>query len=174
MAVKFFNRNIPDECHQVMRDFVAAGNDIAWVAFAPGSGSHFSVVDNNGAYFNRNIPDECHQKMGELSQNGAKIVCVAFPPQGGNSWSISNDHGAYFNRNIADEAHMYMGYFAEVYGPVRIVAFDMDGNGWSVTSTVTKHEVVCDSTQCAAIADVYDNIATRLEGHVVGYACTVG
>jgi len=39
---------------------------------------------------------------------------------------------------------------------------------------VTKHEVVCDSTQCAAIADVYDNIATRLEGHVVGYACTVG
>ena len=34
MAVKFFNRNIPDECHQVMTDFVAAGNDIAWVAFA--------------------------------------------------------------------------------------------------------------------------------------------
>jgi hypothetical protein len=44
MAVKFFNRNIPDECHRVMTDFVAAGNDIASVAFAPGSGSHFSVV----------------------------------------------------------------------------------------------------------------------------------
>jgi len=47
MAVKFFNRNIPDECHRVMTDFVAAGNDIASVAFAPGSGSHFSVVAKN-------------------------------------------------------------------------------------------------------------------------------
>ena len=174
MAVEFFNRNIPDECHQKMRDFTSSGNDIAWVAFPPGGGNRWSVVSRSGAFFNRNIPDECHQKMQDLSANGAKIVCVAFPPQGGNSWSVVNNQGAFFNRNIADEAHMYMGYFSEVYGPVRIVAFDMDGNGWSVTSAVTKHEIVCDSTQCVAIADVYHNIAARLENKVVGYACTVG
>ena len=108
MAVKFFNRNIPDECHQTMRNFVAGGDDIACVAFAPGAGGHWSVVAQSGAYFNRNIPDECHQKMQELSQNGAKIVCVAFPPQGGNSWSIVNSHGAFFNRNIPDECHQQM------------------------------------------------------------------
>src|SRR5215510_3679790 len=142
MAVEFFNRNIPDECHQKMRDFASSGNDIAWVAFPPGGGNRWSVVSKSGAFFNRNIPDECHQKMQDLSANGAKIVCVAFPPQGGNSWSVVNDKGAFFNRNIPDEAHMYMGYFSEVYGPVRIVAFDMDGNGWSVTSAVTKHEIV--------------------------------
>jgi CubicO group peptidase (beta-lactamase class C family) len=122
----------------------------------------------------RNIPDECHQKMQELATGGAKIICVAFPPQGGNSWSIVNDEGAFFNRNIPDEAHMYMGYFSELYGPVRIVAFDTDGNGWSVTSASTIAEKVCDATRCVLVADVYDNIAARLEGKVVGYACTVG
>jgi CubicO group peptidase (beta-lactamase class C family) len=157
-----------------MRDFVAAGNDIAWVAFGPGAGSHWSVVAKNGAFLNRNIPDECHQAMQDLSKNGARVVCVAFPPQGGNSWSVVNSAGAFLNRNIPDEEHMYMGFFSEIYGPVRIVAFDMDGNGWSVTSAVTKHEVVCDATQCVAIADVYDNIAAKLNGNVVGYACSIG
>ena len=57
---------------------------------------------------------------------------------------------------------------------VRIVAFDTDGNGWSVTSAATIAEKVCDATQCVAIADVYNNIAARLNGNVVGYACTVG
>ena len=217
MAIKFFNRNIADECHQKMRDFAAAGDDVIWVAFPSGGGNRWSIVAKSGAFFNRNIPDECHQKMQELSQNGAriirvafppqggwsivndkgaffnrnipdechqkmqelskggtKIVSVAFPPQGGNSWSIVNDKGAFFNRNIPDEAHMYMGYFSEVYGPVRIVAFDTDGNGWSVTSSATIAEKVCDATRCVLIADVYNNIAARLEGKVVGYACTVG
>ena len=219
MAIRFFNRNIPDECHQKMREFAAAGNDVTWVAFAPGGGSRWSIASKNGAFFNRNIPDECHQKMQDLSKNGAKIVRVAFPPQGGNSWSIVNDKGAFFNRNIPDEchqkmqdlskngakivcvafphqggnswsivndkegyfnrnipaeAHMYMGYFSEVYGPVRIVAFDTDGNGWSVTSAVTRAEKVCDATRCVSIADVYHNVAARLDGKVVGYACTVG
>jgi CubicO group peptidase (beta-lactamase class C family) len=219
MAVIFFNRKIPDECHQQMRTFAAAGNDVTWVAFAPGGGNRFSILTKNGQFFNRNIPnechekmkelskdgakivrvafppqggnswsivndrggylnrnipDECHQKMSELSKNGAKIVSVAFPPQGGNSWSIVNDRGAYLNRNIPDEAHMYMGFFSAVYGPVRIVAFDMDGSGWSVTSAVTKAEKVCDATTCVSIADVYHNIAKRLNDKVVGYACSVG
>jgi len=29
MAVVFFNRNIPDECHQKMKEFAAAGDDIS-------------------------------------------------------------------------------------------------------------------------------------------------
>jgi CubicO group peptidase (beta-lactamase class C family) len=170
----FFNRNIPDECHQKMQELSTGGAKIVSVAFPPQGGNSWSIVNDQGAFFNRNIPDECHQKMQELSTGGARIVCVAFPPQGGNSWSIVNDKGAFFNRNISDEAHMYMGFFSAVYGPVRIVAFDMDGNGWSVTSAVTKAEKVCDATQCVSIADVYRNIAARLDGKVVGYACSVG
>ena len=84
MAVRFFNRNIPDECHQKMKDFSAASDDVTWVAFPPGGDNRWSIVTKNGAFFNRNIPDERHQKMQDLSKDGAKIVCVAFPPQGGN------------------------------------------------------------------------------------------
>jgi len=170
----FFNRNIADECHQKMQVLSQNGARIVSVAFPPQGGNSWSIVNDQGAFFNRNIPDECHQKMQALSTGGAKIICVAFPPQGGNSWSIVNDQGAFFNRNIPDEAHMYMGYFSEVYGPVRIVAFDMNGNSWSVTSVATLAEKVCDGTRCVSITDVYNNIATRLEGKVVGYACTVG
>jgi CubicO group peptidase (beta-lactamase class C family) len=145
------------------------------VAFPPAGGNSWSVINDHGAYFNRNIPDECHHQMGELSKNGAKLTYVAFPPTGGNSWSIANDKGAYFNRNIPDEAHMEMEYITEVYGRIRVVAFDTDANGgWSVSATVTKHEKVCDTKQCASVADVYQNIAARLEGKVVGYACCVG
>ncbi len=169
-----FNRNIPDECHQKMLELSKDGAKIACVAFPPQGGNSWSVINDRGVFFNRNIPDECHQMMLELSKSNAKIVCVAFPPQGGNSWSVVNDKGAFFNRNIPDEAHMYMGFYTAVYGPVRIVAFDTDGNGWSVTSAVTKAEQVCDRTQCVAIADVYRNIAQMLDGKVVGYACSVG
>jgi CubicO group peptidase (beta-lactamase class C family) len=170
----FFNRNIPDECHQQMQELSKDGAKLVCVAFPPQGGNSWSIVNDQGAFFNRNVPDECHQQMQELSKGGAKIVCVAFPAQGGDRWSIANDQGAFFNRNIPDEAHMIMGFFASVYGPVRIVAFTPDGNGWSVTSVVTKAETVCDATRCVAIADVYDNIAARLDGKVVGYACSIG
>ena len=85
----FFNRNIDDECHQKMKDFTAAGNDVTGVAFPAGGGNRWSIVTKSGAFFNRNIPDECHQKMRELSQNGAKIIRVAFPPQGGTAGASS-------------------------------------------------------------------------------------
>jgi CubicO group peptidase (beta-lactamase class C family) len=170
----YFNRNIPDECHQKMHDLSQTGAKIVSVAFPPQGGNAWSVVNDHGAYFNRNIPDECHQKMGELSQNGAKIICVAFPQQGGNSWSIINDKGAYFDRNVPDELHMLMGYYSEVYGPIKTVAFDMDGSGWSVTSAAVLNEKVCDATRCVSIHDVYKNVIARLDGKVVGYACTVG
>ena len=170
----YVNHNIPDECHQKMHDLSQNGAKIVSVAFPPQGGNSWSIVNDKGDYVNRNIPDECHQKMHDLSQNGAKIISVAFPPQGGNSWSIVNSKGAYFDHNIPDEAHMYMGYFSEVYGTIKIVAFDMDGSGWSVTAAVTLAEKVCDATQCVSIADVYKNIAAKLNGKVVGYACTVG
>jgi CubicO group peptidase (beta-lactamase class C family) len=170
----YFNRNIPDECHQQMGELSKNGAKIVCVAFPPQGGNSWSVVNDKGAYFNRNIPDECHQQMGELSKNGAKIICVAFPRQGGNSWSIVNDKGGYFNRNVPDETHMAMGYLSNVYGPVRVVAFDGDGNGWSLIARATKSEKICDATRCVSIADVYQNIAARLDGKVVGYACSVG
>jgi CubicO group peptidase (beta-lactamase class C family) len=171
---EYFNRNIPDECHTQMGELSKNGAKIVCVAFPPAGGNSFSIVNNQGAYFNRNIPDECHQQMGELSKNGAKVICVAFPKQGGNRWSVANDKGGFFNRNIDDETHMIMRYQSSVYGPVKIVAFDADGSGWSVTSKVTKSEKVCDATRCASIATIYENIQARLDGKVVGYACTVG
>jgi len=170
----YFNRNIPDECHQKMAELSKNSAKIVWVAFPPQGGNSWSIVNDLGAYFNRNIPDECHQQMGELSKNSSKIICVSFPRQGGNRWSIVNDHGAYFNRNIPDETHMAMGYLSNVYGPMRIVAFDGDGNGWSLVGRATKNEKVCDATGCIAIADVYRNISDRLDGKVVGYACSIG
>ena len=169
----FINHNIPPDCHQAMLDLSKNGARIVCIAFPPAGGDRWTVVNNQGAFVNRNIPDECHQTMQNLSKNGARIIHVAFPPQGGNSWSIVNNHGAYFNRNISEEAHMFMGFIASVYGPP-CVAFDMDGNGFSVFGTVTKNEKVCDATQCVSIADVYRNVSARLDGNVVGYACTVG
>lgn len=171
---EYFNRNIPDECHQQMGELSKNGAKVVCVAFPPAGGNSFSIVNSQGAYFNRNIPDECHQQMGELSKNSAKIICVAFPKQGGNSWSIVNNQGAFFNRNIDEEAHMIMRYQTSVYGPVKIVAFDADGKGWSITSAVTKSEKVCDTTQCASVASIYEKVQARLENKVVGYACTVG
>jgi CubicO group peptidase (beta-lactamase class C family) len=135
MATKFFNRKIPDECHEKMKELSAGGTEIAWVAFPPGGGNRWSVVTKTGGYFNRNIPDECHKQMGELSKNGAKIVCVAFPPQGGNSWSIVNDKGAYFNRNIPDEAHDQMGQLSKNGAKIVCVAFPpQGGNSWSIVN----------------------------------------
>jgi CubicO group peptidase (beta-lactamase class C family) len=170
----FFNRNIPDECHQKMQDLSKNGDRIVSVAFPPAGGNSWTVVNDKGVFFNRNIPDECNQKMQDLSKGSAKITCVAFPLQGGNTWSVVNEQGAFFNRGVPDETHMYMGFFSAVYGPVNIVAFDTEGSGWSVTSAITKHETICDSTSCVSIASVYENIQKRLNGNVVGYACSVG
>jgi CubicO group peptidase (beta-lactamase class C family) len=134
MAMTFFDRDIPDECHKKMTDFAAAGDDVIWLAFAPG-GNRWSIVARSGAFFNRNIPDECHQTMQDLSKNGAKIVCVAFPPQGGNSWSVVNDHGGYFNRNIPDECHQTMQDLSKNGAKIVCVAFPpQGGNSWSVVN----------------------------------------
>jgi CubicO group peptidase (beta-lactamase class C family) len=135
MATIFFDRDIADECYQKMKAFAAAGNDVAWVAFAPGGSNRWSVVTKSGEFFNRNIPDECHQKMLELSKDGAKIVRVAFPPQGGNSWSVINDKGVFFNRNIPDECHQKMLELSKDGAKIVHVAFPpQGGNSWNVVN----------------------------------------
>jgi CubicO group peptidase (beta-lactamase class C family)/phage terminase large subunit-like protein len=132
---QFFNRNIPEECHQQMKAFAAAGDSAAWLAFAPGGGSRFSIVTAKGAFFNRNIPDECHSKMKELSTGGNRVVCVAFPPQGGNSWSIVTSNGAFFNRNIPQECHDKMVELSTGGTHILCVAFPpQGGNSWSLVT----------------------------------------
>ena len=169
----FFNRNIPDECHNKMKELSTNGAKIVCVAFPPQGGNSWSVVTDKGTFFNRNIPDECHDKMKALTTGDSRIICVAFPKQGGNSWSVLTNKGAFFNRNIPNECHDKMRELSSIYGPVKLLAFDnTDGNGWSINANVTN--IVCDATHCVTIGDVYANIATALEGKVVGYACSVG
>ncbi len=133
MGVRFFNRNIPDECHQKMVEFTNNGDDIAWVAFCPG-GTRWSIVGKSGAYFNRNIPEECHQWMGQLSQNGSRIVCVSFTPSGA-GWSVVKNQGAYLNRNIPDECHATMAELSKNGAKIVCVAFPPSGgNSWSVVN----------------------------------------
>lgn len=134
MVIKFFNRSIPDECHQKMQEFAAAGDDIIWVAFpSGGGGNRWSVIAKSGAFFNHNIPDECHRKMQELSQNGSRVTRVSFTPQGG--WSIVNDKGAYFNRNIPDECHQKIQELSKDGAKIVSVAFPpQGGNSWTIVS----------------------------------------
>ncbi|KAL9041437.1 MAG: hypothetical protein Q9214_004110, partial [Letrouitia sp. 1 TL-2023] len=134
MVVQFQNRKIPEECHQKMREFFAAGDDITWVAFPSGGGDNrWSIIAKSGQYFNRNIPEECHQKMGEYSKDGAKLIRVAFTPGGG--WSIVNDRGAFFNRNIPDECHQKMGEYSQGGAKIVSVAFSpQGGNSWSIVN----------------------------------------
>ncbi|MEI9977164.1 MAG: hypothetical protein WDO73_36985 [Ignavibacteriota bacterium] len=44
----FFNRNIPDECHQKMQDLSQGGAKIVCVAFPPQGGNTWSVVNDQG------------------------------------------------------------------------------------------------------------------------------
>jgi hypothetical protein len=128
----FFNRNIPDECHNKMNEFLKAGHKLVCVAFPPAGGNSWSVVTDK-SFFNRNIPDECHNKMNEFLKAGHKLRLVAFPRSGGNCWSVIADK-TFFNRNVPNECHMILGEMHTGHGPVRSVAFDADGNGWSAVS----------------------------------------
>ena len=89
MATTFFNRRIPDECHEKMKELSAGGTEIAWVAFPPGGGNRWSVVTNTGGYFNRNIPDECHMYMGFFSAVYGSVRIVAFDMDG-SGWSVTS------------------------------------------------------------------------------------
>jgi len=53
---------------------------------------------------------------------------------------------------------------------------DHTGSGNYVLSTNKKKtlDVICDDVQCVSVKAVYKNIANRLNGKVVGYACFIG
>ena len=93
MATVFWNRNIADEAHQKMKEFIAAGQDVTWIAFAPPGGNHWSVVTTSlepgrrQDLLHRNVPDECHMIMGEIYSSHGPMRAVAFDPDG-NGWSV--------------------------------------------------------------------------------------
>jgi hypothetical protein len=136
MSTVFWNRNISDEAHQKMKEFISGGDDVTWFASPPPGGNHWSIITTK-TFFNRNIPDECHQKMKELHDAGHKLVCVAFPPAGGNSWSLITDK-TFFNRNIPDECHQKMKELHDAGHKLVCVAFPpAGGNSWSLITDKT-------------------------------------
>ena len=136
MSTIYWNRNIPDECHQKIGELIAGGHEVTWVAFPPAGGNRWSILTNQ-SFFNRNISEECHQKMVELLSAGHKLRCVAFPPGGGNSWSIVTNQ-SFFNRNIPEECHQKMGQFLSAGQKIRCVAFPPSGgNSWSIVTDQT-------------------------------------
>jgi CubicO group peptidase (beta-lactamase class C family) len=76
----FSNRNIPDECHQKMRQLQDDGHNIRCVAFPP-SGNGFSIITDQD-FFNRNIPEICDNAMRKMQDEGHLVTWVAFPPSG--------------------------------------------------------------------------------------------
>ena len=125
----FFNRNIPDECHQKMKELLGGGHKIVSVAFPPAGGNSWSVVTDK-TFWNRNVPDECHEKMKELRAGGHKVLSVAFPPAGGNRWSVVAQ-SRFFNRVISADCHRAMRAMTQCGLGLRLVAFPPAG-GFSV------------------------------------------
>lgn len=127
----FFNRNIPQECHDRMVTLRNAGHSILCVAFPPAGGNRWSVVTDQ-SFFNRGIPQECHDRMVALHNAGHHILCVAFPPGGGNSWTIVTDRG-FLNRNVPQECHNQMVAFQNAGHHILCVAYPpAGGNSWSI------------------------------------------
>ena len=128
-----FNRNIPNDAHQKMGQFINNGIDA--FSFAPNGG--WLLVDKKGNFADKNIPNECRQKLKNYIAKGHKIRHVAFPPKGGNSWVIVTDKNT-FSRNIPDECHKKIQEFQRKGKKVRLVAFPTKaktGNSWVVLNT---------------------------------------
>ena len=73
----FFNRNIPDECHQKMQELAKDGAKIVCVAFPPQGGNSWSITNDKGAFFNRNVADEAHMYMGTSPKS--MVRCGLWP-----------------------------------------------------------------------------------------------
>jgi hypothetical protein len=136
MSTTYWNRNIPDEAHQKIVEFVANGHEIIWVAFPPAGGNRWSIITDK-TFFNRNVPDECHKSMGDLHAAGHKLRCVAFPHGGSNSWSLVTDK-TFVNRNIPDACHKTMSDLHAAGHKFRCIAFPPSGgDSWSVITDQT-------------------------------------
>jgi hypothetical protein len=127
-----FNRKISTEAHQTMRNFIADGHDIKWVAFHPPGGNRWSVI-NNKDFANKNIPEECDAKMHQLVyKDNHRILCVAFPPAGGNRWSIISNKG-FSNHDIPPDCDAKMNDLHNNGHKLLCVAFPpAGGNRWSI------------------------------------------
>lgn len=106
---KSFARNIPQECHDKINEFLAQGHIIQHVAFPPKGGNSWTIITNK-TFFSRNIPNEAHVEMGNLVKQGKKIKKVVFPTKRStdNSWLILTEDGEFRARNIDDECYQIL------------------------------------------------------------------
>lgn len=127
----FFNRRIPDEAHQKMKEL--APYRITAFAFTPSNG--WVMVTADGRYFARGIPDECFTELKKLIAAGRRIHCVAFPPEGGNRWVITTDKGV-SARSVPQECHQRITAFYTAGQQVEHVAFPpAGGDRWVLVTT---------------------------------------
>lgn len=127
MPFNLFDRNLPDEAHEKIKDLGPSGIE-AW-AFTPSGGW---VIVSTGGMFARGIPDECYDKLRAYRADGHKIRVVAFPPAGGNSWLIVTDK-TLFARNIPDECYQKLLEFWDKGWKPTCVAFPPGGgNRWVI------------------------------------------
>lgn len=106
---KSFARNIPQECHDKINEFLAQGHIIQHVAFPPKGGNSWTIITDK-TFFSRNIPNEAHVEMGNLVKQGKKIKKVVFPTKRStdNSWLILTEDGEFRARNIDDECYQIL------------------------------------------------------------------
>jgi CubicO group peptidase (beta-lactamase class C family) len=122
----YFNRGIPQEAHDTMGQFAAAGIAV----FAVTHGGGWVLIARDGRYFARGIPDECFQKIGEFLHGGDKVRVVAFTPDGG--WVVLTDRH-YFARGIPDECFQKIGEFWNKGWQITAIAFPPPGgNRWLI------------------------------------------
>lgn len=96
-----FNRNIPNEAHNKIKQLLPDG--IQDFSFSPNGG--WLIISKKNELYARNIPNECYLKIKELIKRGHQIKQVSFPPRkGGNSWVIVTDKTT-FSRNLPVEAY---------------------------------------------------------------------
>ncbi|WP_043639064.1 serine hydrolase domain-containing protein [Nonomuraea candida] len=122
----FFNRRVPDEAHQKMKEL--APYRITTFAFTPSNG--WVMVTADGRYFARGIPDACFAELKKLVAAGRRIHCVAFPPEGGDRWVITTDRGV-SARGLPAECHQRISAYYGAGQQVEHVAFPpAGGNRW--------------------------------------------
>jgi CubicO group peptidase (beta-lactamase class C family) len=175
-AEGFFNRGIPDECHDKMREFHRAGERVVAVAFPPAGGNRWSVITKDG-FFNRGIGDECHDKMREFHRDGEKVVCVAFPFAGGNRYTIVGERGRFFNRSSPRGCHRVMRAMNNSrVGAIHMVGFHPDG-GYAIVSDASPAgqvtHALTENGKTFSIDTFAENLKNQLAGKVVKYAFMV-
>lgn len=109
MDGKSFARNIPQECHDKINEFLKQGHIIQHIAFPPKGGNSWVIITDK-TFFSRNIPNEAHLEMQNLVKQGKKIKKVFFPIKrsSDNSWLILTEDGDFRARNIDDECYQIL------------------------------------------------------------------